>query len=441
MGPVAKRLCMRILMSKMKDAFKPIKKWLANDKVKVLNAECMLTVNNSSNLPGPVFYITAFFPKPTGATYSAIRLARALRNRGVDIFFVVERYDDRWSHEGFFEKFPVRSFRLSQPGKLQKFLGLVRFSQFIISQRSSFDIFHIHGGGYVNFFIGWWVRWITGRKVLLKITSDGWDTPDGAFREKYGPLVRFFYRYLDGVVAMTSGQEKKCMEWGFPGLLKTIPNGVDCSRYIPVDMATKKRLREEKGLPVDSIVLCYVGWLGQRKGTDVLFEVWAELRRKYSNLVLLCVGDYLGKLKTPLALNSFLSEHGIDPETFSSPDIIMVGHVKDAEKYLQASDIFIFPSRREGFGTVQTEAMACGLPCVVNDLPGVSCDIYPDESVGFRVKDNKIDDYVRICADLIKHPEKRAEIGSAARERVVRHFSLETVAEKYLEFYKKLLLL
>ena len=43
---------------------------------------------------------------------------------------------------------------------------------------------------------------------------------------------------------------------------------------------------------------------------------------------------------------------------------------------MQAADVFVFPSRREGFGTVMVEAMACGLPCVVTELPGITDFIF-----------------------------------------------------------------
>lgn len=385
-----------------------------------------------------IFFLVCFVPKPTGASHAAIRLARTLRALGVEVEFIVHDFDGRWADGGEYEGFPVRSFYLAESGKWKKLRGLTGLSRYLFRHRRSFDVFHIHGGGYVNFFLGWWVKFLTGRKTMLKITSDGWDTPDGAGKEKYGRLVHAFYRRLDGVVAMTSGQAIKCSEWGFPGLLATIPNGVDCEKYQPVAADEKQQSRLRLNIPVEDTVLAYTGWLGYGKGTDVLLKVWERLRQMHGNLTLLLLGNYMDFLHDGNVV-AFLKEHGLDPAMLESDRIISTGRIDNVEEYLQVSDIFIFPSRREGFGTVQIEAMACGLSCVVNDLPGVSCDIYPDEQVGFRVQDNHVDEMVRICDDLIRHPDKRMLIGQAARQRVVEQFSLESVGRRYIGFYGKLL--
>jgi glycosyltransferase involved in cell wall biosynthesis len=216
-----------------------------------------------------------------------------------------------------------------------------------------------------------------------------------------------------------------------------IPNGTDCDRYKP-DPAMRNGIREKLGIPQDAPVLAYVGWLGQRKGTDVLFKVWIRLLDRFPDLYLMTIGDYRKDRDADAELISLFEETGLDPALLNHPQFVRIGHVEDAEHYLQASDIFMFPSRSEGFGTVQTEAMACGLPCVVNELPGISCDIYPDESVGFRVRDNVVEEYVRIISSLLGKPELRLKIGQAARRRVVTDFSLESVGKRYLEFYKTL---
>ena len=386
-----------------------------------------------------VILSAAFFPRPTGAVYSAIRLACALREKGHQLSFIVDDRGPEWRHGGEYEGFPVRSFVFQQSGKLKKLRGLLKFTLHIWRQRRSFDVFHISGGGYVNLFLACWVRVVTGGKVNLKITSDGWDTPDGATREKWGRLIAHCYRRLDGVVAMTSGQADKCRKWGFPGLLCVIPNGVDTTKYRPVTPEEKRRLRLEIGIPDHAVVLAYLGWLGHGKGTDVLLKTWASLRRTHPELLLLTVGDYLDGTNINGPMAEFLRTHDLSPDLLRSPDWKHVGRVPDAEKYLQASDLFCFPSRREGFGTVQIEAMACGLPCVVNDLPGVSADIFPDETAGFRIANNNVEAYVQALSDLIAHPEKRNSTGRAARDRVVQCFSREVVATRYAAYFTRLM--
>lgn len=376
-----------------------------------------------------LFYISSFFPRPTGATYSAVRLARSLRDRGTEVAFLVEDFGPEWRDGGAYDGFPVRSFQLQLPGKLRKLRALVRFTRHLRRCRRDFDLFHIHGGGYVNLFLSWWVRLITGKPTLLKITSDGWDTPEGMRAQKWGTLSLFGYRRVDGIVAMTSGQAEKCRAWKLPGRIAVIPNGVDCERHRPATPEEKRRRREELGLPADAFVLCFIGWLGRGKGTDVVVEAWRLLRERQGDTFLLLVGDYLA------ARGEANAEAVAIP---ASPHLRIVGRVDDTEHYLQASDVFVFPSRKEGFGTVQVEAMACGLPCVVNDLPGVTSDIFPDEACGFRVGGNDVEAFVTRLAQLHDDPALRDRMGREARRRAEEHFSQTSVAARYEAFYREL---
>jgi L-malate glycosyltransferase len=389
--------------------------------------------------PRVIFFISAFFPEPTGATYSAIRLARALRERGGSVQWIVDDRDGRWNRGGEYEGFPVRSFYFSRRGKWKKIKGLSALALFLIRRRRTFDIFHIHGGGHMNVLIGGWVKLLFPcKKVMLKCTLDEWDTPDGVARDKYGRLLLWIYRHFDGLVAMTSGQHRKIVEYGCKGVSEVIPNGTDCERYQP-DPKSRVEMRQRLGIPDEAPVLIYVGWLGHRKGTDVLFEVWRRLLERFPDLRLLTVGDYRQDRDADAELKTLFEETGLDANLLSHPQWIRVGHVEDAERYLQAADVFVFPSRQEGFGTVQTEAMACGLPCVVNDLPGVSCDIYPDESVGFRVAENDVGEHVRIISSLLEISAKREDIGTEARQRVFDCFSVKSVCRRYLDLYQTLL--
>jgi len=376
------------------------------------------------------FYLFGFFPKPLGATFSALRLARSLRERGVEVRFMVEDQGPDWRDGGLYEGFPVRSFPLQAPGKQRKLRGLVRFTRFIRENRTEFDLFHVHGGGHVNLFLAWWVTLITRKPALLKITSDGWDTPEGMRAQKWGRFLLFAYRKLRGVVAMTSGQAKKCRDWNLPAHVDVIPNGVDVSVYTPVDARTKEQLRAAEGLPDAAFIACYAGWLGHGKGTDVLAEVFRQLETTHPRFHLLVVGDYLGGR----------GEHVNGADALpSSSRIHHIGRTDHVERYMQLSDLFVFPSRREGFGTVQIEAMACGLPCIVNDLPGVSSDIFPDESAGFRIAGNHAGAYIEKIKQLMDDGDLRARMAAAARSRAVSVFSSAVVADRYLSFYRTLM--
>jgi glycosyltransferase involved in cell wall biosynthesis len=383
------------------------------------------------------FLIASFFPHATGATHSAHRLACRLRETGHRVSFLVNDQGPEWRNGGSFEGFPVQSFRLQGPGKCSKAAGIHRLIQHV--RRQPADLYHVQGGGHVNLFAAEIIRRATGRPVVMKITLDGWDTPDGVRSDKWGSVTMACYRRLAGVVAMTSGQASKCRGAGLRGEIRVIPNGVDCERFRPADAAERVRLRERLGLPLNVPLLAYAGWLGHRKGTDVLFGMLTRLRSLGHDPALLLVGDYMQRQDDRPDLRALLAESGLSPALLLDPRVINRGASDAIEDYLRASDLFVFPSRQEGFGTVQIEAMACGLPCLVNDLPGVSCDIFPTEEYGFRIADNRVDTFAELAAGLLLEPERRARIGKAARARAEEHFSIAAVAGRYQDLYSHLL--
>ena len=381
-----------------------------------------------------IFFIYAFYPKELGATFSAMRLARALRSQGHSIEFIVERQGDDWLHGGTHDGFPVRSFSLSSPGKIRKIVELLRFTRFLFQKRRHFDLIHIHGGTYINIFIGMWVQWVFNKPALLKITSNGWDTPDGVRKQKYGRIGLWLFRRIKGVVSMTSGQLETCIKWKLRGTLRVIPNGVDTNIYRPLGNEERMTVRTRLGMQKDQIVLVFIGHIIERKGIDVLLQTWAALRDTYHEIALLLVGHYYDD--GPDLIRSHLAKLNRPDLAVSMENIYVVGRTSRAHEYLQAGDIFVFPSLREGFGTVQIEAMACGLPCVVNNLSGINDNIFPDETVGFRIKNNNVVDYMRVIRMLIENTSLRTSVGNAARKAAVSGYSIESVADRYIDMYR-----
>jgi len=384
-------------------------------------------------------YIVSYFPHDRGASHSAQLLAIGLRRKGIEVEFIVEDQGPEWREGGIHEGIPVRSFPLTHPGKLRKLSGFLSLRSFLKKHAGPFDLVHVHAGPYMNLLLARTIsRWLH-IPSLMKITSDGWDTPDGVRADRHGRMALHLYRKLDAVVAMTSGQAQKCHDWNIPGLIEVIPNGVDIERFKPASSDVKMDLRQTLGLPRQHPVMVYAGWLGDGKGTDVLFQVWNGLRRNIPHLQLLLVGNYMGQETMAMPLKGFLEKYGLPGEWALHPDVHCIGKTPDISPYLRASDLFVFPSRREGFGTVQIEAMACGLPSLVNDLPGVTTDIYPDDTCGIRISNNDVDAYIKAGTPLLENPSKAATMGRLARERAATYFSVEQVADRYADLYRRII--
>lgn len=384
-----------------------------------------------------VFCIEKFFPHAAGAAYAAKNIARGLRDKGVGVSFIVDDFGGDYRNGGTYDGFPVWSFQTGHPGKVRRIMGFAHFLIHIIRMRDRFDLFHIHGGNYITLAQGTLAQAL-GKTALLKVTHDVWDTPANVRATRHGRAAWFAYRRLNGVVGMSSGQVAKIRSQGYTGQIAHIPNGVDCQHFRPLEAGERTRVRRSLGIPENAQLLVYAGTLGEHKGTDTLFRVWSRLLSAGIDASLLCTGNFGSELTTRSEIRGFLQQQNLPSALADDARLYLTGRTADMAVHLGAGDVFVFPSRAEGFGTVQIEAMACGLPCVVNDLPGLSEDIFPGSSFGFRVVGNG-ENMAATLTMLLKDDALRQRVGHAARSRAVECFSIDAVVSRYIQFYRELL--
>ena len=112
----------------------------------------------------------------------------------------------------------------------------------------------------------------------------------------------------------------------------------------------------------DVVTFCFIGRLVRDKGINELIRAFSRLYQEHKQIRLLLIGLFEPDLDPLL------------PETVNQikthPAIDYVGRQSDVRPYLAASDIFVFPSYREGFPNVVLEAGALGLPSIVTDING-----------------------------------------------------------------------
>jgi glycosyltransferase involved in cell wall biosynthesis len=135
--------------------------------------------------------------------------------------------------------------------------------------------------------------------------------------------------------------------------LTCIQNGIDTDLFYPVN--DKKALREKIGLPLDKTIFVSAGSLIERKRpTSVIRSFVRSEKNKNAILVMAGTGVLERKLRQQYAAN---------------PQVIFTGFVNNVNDYLQASDYFISASVSEGLPNSVLEAMGCGLPVILSDIP------------------------------------------------------------------------
>lgn len=125
------------------------------------------------------------------------------------------------------------------------------------------------------------------------------------------------------------------------------------------DEEKRKKVREQLNVS-DKFVIGDVGRIAYQKNLKFLVDCFYEVQKKDEKAVLLLLGD--GYLETELSLKMELKDmvkkYGIEEK------VIFTGAVDNVEDYMQAMDIFAFPTLFEGLGIVVVEAQAVGLKCI-----------------------------------------------------------------------------
>jgi glycosyltransferase-like protein len=149
---------------------------------------------------------------------------------------------------------------------------------------------------------------------------------------------------------------------------RVVRNGVDPSRFPPVDPARAAALRDAIGA-ADRFVFLAVGGVEPRKGSKTLFEALGILRGRGLHPVLAIVGGHSFRDYEPYRQEAFALLPGLDLRL--GTDVVALGTLADADlvAWYRSADALAFPSVAEGFGLAVIEAMAADLPVVASDIP------------------------------------------------------------------------
>ena len=105
-------------------------------------------------------------------------------------------------------------------------------------------------------------------------------------------------------------------------------------------------------------------------------------------------------------------------------------------EYLQAADIFVFPTQKEAFGISLIEAMACGLPVIATPVGGLN-DILVDEQNGLVVEPGDEEELFSALDALILDRPRAEALGRMALNTVRTRYSVESVISEYVQLIEK----
>jgi len=301
------------------------------------------------------------------------------------------------------------------PSSVEYFPGYTQFLPFkgLISNSAEEQIIHTNAS--------YGFRFKTDNPLIV---TEHHLVSDSNFRSHASLAQRVYYRYVqwceekslqvaDAVTCVSNYTKEKLEElYGYYDA-QVIYNGINTKLFFPETIPKNKY-----GIDDDTTVLFFAGNLIKRKGADLLPQI---LKRLGDNYVLLVAS-------------------GLNKNTHLKKDnILYLGNLSKGEliETYNLCDIYLFPTRLEGFGLSVAEAMACEKPVVTTDCSSLP-ELVIDGKGGFLCERDNIDDFVEKACILGEDNNLRKEMGKFNRKRVEKMFALEMMGANYIKLYNQL---
>lgn len=241
-------------------------------------------------------------------------------------------------------------------------------------------------------------------------------------------------RWIRRVIAVSSKAAEEAVKIGASGdSTVIIPNGVDTSRFRPLESALREsernRLFDEHfpaGGGTESLLIGSVSGLKPVKNFPLLLRAFASLVSSGAERArLIVVGE--GPLREEL--EGLASSLGI------GSSVAFPGHSDRPEEYLPLLDMFVLPSLSEGIPMAMLEAMSSGLACIASRVGGMP-ELLGDCGIMFGSGD--LDGLADAMGRLAADAALRSELGRCARVRAMEYYDLEIWGNRTVAVYELL---
>jgi glycosyltransferase involved in cell wall biosynthesis len=210
-------------------------------------------------------------------------------------------------------------------------------------------------------------------------------------------------------------------------------NGVDTDYFYPEfdgdPAAARRRLRQQYNVDLNDFVFLFVGRIAREKGIEELVTSFENLQRQTPNqrLRLMFIG-------------TFEEFYGAIGETLknrirNNPGILHLGRFDDVRPFYLISDVYVFPSYREGFPNTLLEAGAMGLPAIATNINGCN-EIISEGLNGILIPPQQAQPLETAMKTMIVDEGKRKEIASRSRKVIEEKFKRQVLWHALLEEYE-----
>lgn len=336
-----------------------------------------------------------------------------MADRGHEVFFIARPGSD-WNHKIAGKKITQIPFRISNRSflnpfkiyRLRRILSAHRFDALIINQPSDLKALGIASRKTPL------SQFIYRRGTALPV-KDHW-------------LNRYLFRHVVSGVITNSRETARCILENNPQLLDgvrlgVISNGIDPEKYGP---GANRHLLPRKG--ENRVILGTAGRLVPQKGHGLLLEVARTLKQQGTPFHLYIAGT--GPLQEKLS--GSLQKYGL------TEDVTLLGFVKDIPSFMNEIDIFVFPSRWEGFGYAILEAMAAGKPVVAFNTSS-NPELIRDGINGFLAPPFQTGPFAEKTDLLARNPGLRKKMGDKGKQMAKNAFHIQNSIREFEQFLRQ----
>lgn len=319
-----------------------------------------------------------------------------------------------------FDKFFLPFLGAMKIAELEKTRNYFCFWAMMVSQAS--------GAGYVyNFF-----RKLTGKKKIPIVLTLQEGDSESHLNYRWAGLIDLSWRYAlrrtDTLIALSDFLLKRAEKKGYKGRSVLVPNGVDISVFTKeINEETKTDMKNRLAKKDGDVFLVTSSRLVHKNAVDDIISALVNLPKNVSLIV-------MGKGELGFRLQRQARNMGV------ADRVKFLGLVANADlpKYFSVCDIFIRPSRSEGFGSSFIEAMAAGLPVIATPVGGIP-DFLDDRETGIFCSPDNPQSIVEAVTLLLSDGGLKEKIIRQARERVIRDYNWEDIARKMkVEVFEKI---
>ncbi len=349
-----------------------------------------------------------------GAQRSVLDLAVGMQKKQYDV--VVAAGQGRGDFFEMLERERIRtvSLRCIQRGINPVFdlLGIIELYRLLRKEKP--DIVHLNSTkvGILGSIAASVSKLFFGNPKIV-FTAHGW-----VFNEEVPYWKKLFYRYAEKVASFLRDKIICVSQFDYEaavryttapaGKLALIHNGIDAEamRFFSREDA---RRRLHLALEPSTIIIGTVAHLYHNKGIDLLIHAVATVGRERPRVVV--IGEGPERLVFERLITRLHLEH----------TCFFVGSIPDARRYLKAFDVFVLPSRKEGFPYALLEAGVAGLPIIATDAGGIP-EIITHRVSGIVVPCNNVEALAAGIQELIGNEPLRKSMGIRFQQRVQEHF-------------------